>query len=259
MAGSGENRGGGRDAGDGSAGVAAATAGADCVLCPPLRFRFNQMAGLPGAGAVLDRDADFFLIPDLAPLVTGHVLLVTEAHHVCAGAFPPRLWTAARAWRDVLVPVLHATYGGSGATLLEHGPATSQGGGACIDHAHWHLLPGGGVRAVVEGEGLRGVPAVEEEAMARYAEGRSYLLVEEDGVGRIYPGERAPGQFLRWAAATALDGRPARVWRWQELFGLPGSRARFLRTLGDLRGVTGPAGGAGGGQAPDASERDSHQ
>ena len=56
----------------------------DCVLCPPLRFRFNHMVELPGAGGILCGDRDFFVVPDLAPVAEGHLLLVTTAHWTCA-------------------------------------------------------------------------------------------------------------------------------------------------------------------------------
>jgi diadenosine tetraphosphate (Ap4A) HIT family hydrolase len=211
----------------------------DCVLCPPLRFRFNHMAALPGADGILCGDRDFYVVPDLAPVAEGHLLLVTTAHWTCSGAFPAWLWRAAVRWRDHVAAIYRAAYGTEEIAVLEHGPARPQGGGSCIDHAHWHLLPGvPGVRAVVEGQGLAGIPATHEAARALLAAGRSYLLIEEAGDGRLYAAEDLPGQFLRRAAVTALDGwpepPPSTAWRWQEMFGLPGNRRRFLATLETL-------------------------
>jgi diadenosine tetraphosphate (Ap4A) HIT family hydrolase len=206
----------------------------DCVLCPPLRFRFNDMAELPGAGGILCGDRDFYVVPDLAPVVEGHLLLVTTAHWTCAGAFPERLWRAAVRWRDHIAAVYRSAYGTGDIVVLEHGPARPQGGGSCIDHAHWHLLPGApGVREVVESRGLTGAPASHGALRDLIASGRSYLLVEEGGDGRVYAAEEMPGQFLRWAAvtATAPGDESGLVWRWQEMFGLPDSRRRFLTTL----------------------------
>ncbi|GAA2090557.1 hypothetical protein [Actinomadura alba] len=209
----------------------------DCVLCPPLRFRFNHMAELPGAGGILCGDRDFFVVPDLAPVVDGHLLLVTTEHWTCSGAFPERLWRAAVRWRDHVAGVYRSAYGTEDIVVLEHGPARPQSAGSCIDHAHWHLLPGApGVRPVVEGSGLTGTRASHEALRELIASGRSYLLVEERGEGWVYPAEELPGQFLRWAAvtATAPGGPGPLVWRWQEMFGLPDSRRRFLATLRTL-------------------------
>lgn len=210
------------------------------MLCPPLRFRLNDMAELPGAAGVLCGDGDFYVIPDLAPVVEGHLLLVSSAHWICSGAFPKRLWASAVRWRDRVARLYRAAYGAGEIVVLEHGPARPQGAGSCIDHAHWHLLPGApGVRAAVEGHGLTGVPAGHDAARELLAAGRSYLLVEEGGAGRLYTPEAVPGQFLRWAAVTALgahrgagDGAGTEVvWRWQETFAEPASRGRFLATL----------------------------
>lgn len=207
--------------------------GHDCVLCPPLRFRFNAMAELPEESSVIARDGDFLLMPDIAPLVEGHVLLVTRDHHVSAGAFGPRMWRGALRWRDRVADLYRRAYGDGALLLFEHGPATSQGGGACIDHAHWHFLPGvSGVRTVVEERGRPGAPAdrdVLHEALRDLLRaGRSYLLIEEDGAATVHPGDGVRSQFLRWAVTASQRDL---TWRWQESFGLPASRRRFLRTL----------------------------
>lgn len=237
--------------------------GRECVLCPPLRFRINAMADLPGEASVLARDRDFLLTPDVAPLADGHLLLVTREHRQCAGDFDERLWDRALRWRDRVARLYLHAYGTGELLLFEHGPALSQGGGACIDHAHWHFLPGApGVRAVVEEQGLPGAPAGHAALRARFRTGRSYLLIEERGTATVHPGDGVRGQFLRWAVAAALDGGPERetalaggTWRWQQTFGLPDSRRRFLRTLRALRRAV----SALDGPSPRDQRDDSHQ
>ncbi|TDC57622.1 HIT domain-containing protein [Actinomadura sp. KC345] len=228
--------------------------GPECVLCPPLRFRFNAMAGLPGETGVIARDAAFLLMPDVAPLAEGHVLLVTREHHQCAGAFGRAMWERAMSWRDRVARLYREAYGDGALLLFEHGPASAQGGGACIDHAHWHLLPGThGVRAVVEQQGLPGAPAGHTALRAYFRTGRSYLLIEEDGVATVHPGDGVRSQFLRWAVTA---GAGDETWRWQETFGLPGSRRRFLRTLRALRAAVGPEAEAvpRGGHVPESHQ-----
>ncbi|MFG2090767.1 MULTISPECIES: HIT family protein [unclassified Spirillospora] len=228
--------------------------GHECVLCPPLRFRFNGMAGLPGESGVVARDGDFLLMPDVAPLTEGHVLLVTLEHHRCAGAFGRDMWERALSWRDRVARLYGAVYGSDELLLFEHGPARPQSGGACIDHAHWHLLPGThGVRTVVEAQGHPGAPADHAALRAYLRTGRSYLLIEEDGIATVHPGDGVPSQFLRWAVTAA--GRDE-TWRWQETFGLPGSRRRFLRTLQALRAAMAAL---GEGVPEDGHGPDSHQ
>jgi diadenosine tetraphosphate (Ap4A) HIT family hydrolase len=189
---------------------------------------------------VLAADRDFFLMPDLAPLSDGHLLLVTARHHACAGAFDARLWARARRWRDRVVRLYREAYGTGGLLLFEHGPGTEQGGGACIDHAHWHLLPTEArLRAVVEEHGLPGSPASLAALRGFHRARRSYVLIEEGGRGTVHPSDGVPSQFLRWAATVALERHEGRQadgpWRWQETFASPGSRTSFLRTLEILR------------------------
>ena len=222
----------------------------ECVLCPPLRFRFNGMAGLPGESGVIAADRDFLLVPDVAPLADGHVLLMTRDHYQSAGEFDRGMWEAALRWRDRVARLYRTAYGGGELLLFEHGPASPQGGGACIDHAHWHLMPGTpGIRAGVEGRGRPGTPARRAALRAYVRGGRSYLLIEEGGVMTVHPGDGVESQFLRWAVTAA---GPDAAWRWQETFGLPGSRRRFLRTLTALRAAA--AAPTGGDQPPDSHQ-----
>jgi diadenosine tetraphosphate (Ap4A) HIT family hydrolase len=225
----------GPDAGTGAGGDA------DCVFCPELRFWFNHTAELPGAAGVLWGDEDVFVICDLAPLADGHLLIVTTGHHTCSGACPERLWPALAAARERVAGLYQQVYG-CGLLVFEHGPATPHAAGACIDHAHLHCLPARvRIRPVVETAGLRGERAGPEQLRALHAQGVSYLYVEEDGAGWAYRAERLRGQFLRWAATEALHAAhpgspghraaPPAGWRWQEAFGTPESRRRYLETL----------------------------
>ncbi|WP_158581727.1 HIT family protein [Actinomadura spongiicola] len=178
------------------------------------------------------------MIPDLAPLVEGHVLLVTREHHQCAAMFGPEMWVRARRWRHRVARLYHRAYGTDELLLFEHGPARPQGGGACIDHAHWHFIPGThDLRALVEAHGHRGARADHGALRAHLRTGRSYLLIEEDGVATVHPGDGVRSQFLRWAVTAT---RQDETWRWQETFGLPESRRRFFRTLQALRAATAP-------------------
>ncbi|QXJ20073.1 hypothetical protein AGRA3207_000719 [Actinomadura graeca] len=221
------------------------------------------MADLPGEASVLASDTGFFLMPDVAPLVSGHLLLVTWHHHQCAGAFGHEMWEQARRWRDRVSRLYETAYGSGELLLFEHGPADSQGGGACIDHTHWHFLPGTpGVRAVLEKGGRPGTPAGHATLRAYLRTGRSYLLVEEEGRVTVHPGDGVRSQFLRWAVTAAGPGEP---WRWQETFGLPESKRRFLRTVQAMRGAiagerhAARAGGGAAGGRRDGQRRDSHQ
>lgn len=206
----------------------------DCVFCPGLRFELNRLADLPTG--LLWANRDVFVIVDVAPLAEGHVLVVAVDHYPCGGACPAAVWQRAVEARRSVDRIYRTAYG-RGATFFEHGPARSQGAGSCIDHAHWHCLPAGfDVRGVVEGYGLRGTRVTRPHLTRYFHTGASYLYLEQDGQSWAYLADELPNQFLRWATTTALEG-PGPVWRWQEMYGLPEYRNRFLATRATMRSM----------------------
>ena len=92
---------------------------------------------------VVDESRNFVTIASLGALVPGYVLIVPRVHVFSMASLDAPLRAelyqyeqkmhgrVARRWRR--------------ATLFEHGSCAKPGTatGACISHAHWHLLPGG--------------------------------------------------------------------------------------------------------------------
>ncbi|WP_378616137.1 HIT family protein [Nonomuraea cavernae] len=205
------------------------TGDTECVFCARYRFRLNEDAGLPGAAGVLWGDDDVWCAPDLAPLRPGHLLLVSTAHYPCYGACPTGVLGRLAKHKELVTRLLTRVYG-LPVTFFEHGPATSQGAGACIDHAHLHCVPGvATVRARVEAEGLSGHALGRAGPADFYRRGTSYLYVEDAEGPSAYPCTTPlPTQFLRKAAAELGP------WRWQESYGTLATRERFLLTLRGL-------------------------
>lgn len=199
----------------------------DCVFCGRFRFRMNQDAGVPGAAALLWGDEFLWCAPDLAPLTEGHLLLVSTRHFPCFGACPPGLAREVARRKREVTRWLEAVYGRP-VTVFEHGPAGPHGAGSCIDHAHLHFLPGAGpVRAGIEREALSGASAGPAEL---FRSGVSYLYLEDAEGTTTYPCPGSlPTQFLRMCAAP-----PGERWRWQDIYGLPETRERFMATLRKL-------------------------
>jgi diadenosine tetraphosphate (Ap4A) HIT family hydrolase len=213
---------------------------ADCLLCPRLRFWFNEMADLPGPETVLWKDSDAYIAPDLAPVAEGHLLVVTDRHYECVGACPPELWGSVLAATDRVAAMYRAVYG-TPAVFFEHGPARPGAAGSCIDHTHLHCLPAtAALRPALDSAGLTGEPATFDTLKALWDAGESYLYLDEAGSQVAYRAEELPSQFLRRAAGRVFGPEgPASPWRWQECCGAQASRRRFLRTVERL----GPAPG----------------
>jgi len=88
---------------------------------------------------ILHETDRFVVMPDISPLVPGHVMIVPRAHILCYGAVEA-------AARDELSGIVNATrtilgehYGPS--VLLEHGTSSLEPVADHVTHAHLHVVP----------------------------------------------------------------------------------------------------------------------
>jgi diadenosine tetraphosphate (Ap4A) HIT family hydrolase len=196
-----------------------------CVFCPDLRFRMNHIAGLPGAGSVLWTDRLLFTALDLAPVARGHLLVVTAEHHLSfaeAGAAYDDALTRAK---DHVTSLFERVYR-SPAIFLEHGPARSDGGGNCVDHAHLHCVPlrcAGDIATQLESK-ISSVHVLDRPPSAPHP----YLYVETNDKRTFYFDTTGISQLFRQAI---LSPRP---YRWQQIFATADSMRLFSLTLSDL-------------------------
>jgi diadenosine tetraphosphate (Ap4A) HIT family hydrolase len=121
---------------------------AQCSICLELsQPERTVVAAVDGSrGRVLASAADWVLMPSLGPLHKHHLLLLPRSHYR----------SIAYAWRKldresfaVLLALAHTELDTAPALVFEHGEPEIGGSraGACIDHAHLHILPGmGGAR-----------------------------------------------------------------------------------------------------------------
>jgi ubiquinone/menaquinone biosynthesis C-methylase UbiE/diadenosine tetraphosphate (Ap4A) HIT family hydrolase len=202
-----------------------------CLFCRDRRFETRRKLGHPGSGSILWGDDDLFVIPDIAPLMEGHLLMVTTGHHICVGSCPQALISKVRRAQQVVRRVFRDAYN-SPTLFLEHGPARSKEAGACIEHAHWHCLPASlSPRPAIE-RFARGEAASVDSLCRFYEEGRSYLYVEESpDHGWVYPVDLIPCQFFRQTVVSLAGGTD---WRWQTSCGDPVTQHRYRHTLKNL-------------------------
>jgi diadenosine tetraphosphate (Ap4A) HIT family hydrolase len=206
----------------------------DCRLCPEERFSYSRLAGLPTFSSILWGDEHLYVIPDLAPLVEGHLLLVSSRHYINYGASPVQLGRRIAKQQKRLVSLFRSAFDRP-TLFLEHGPAFRGRAGSCIDHAHLHCLPIDssqfldGLVAVL-GRGMRAsLPTIRRLHRAR----KSYAFVQPGAEpGRVYEAEVLPQQFFRQAVVNVHGGRD---WRWQDTFRTESSIRSYLRTTQVLR------------------------
>lgn len=143
---------------------------------------------------------------DLSPLVTGHLLLVSNRHYLSFGEV---LSDHANEVGEVLAhvfPRYASTFGDP--VVLEHGSSLAMDASSCVTHAHLHLLPLrlDAVHDVMKGDGLsvRELPAM--AGLCLFGDqGLPYFYCGNRDVHRACGvSRRMPRQYLRSVAGRLL-------------------------------------------------------
>ncbi|MEV5412692.1 hypothetical protein AB0K60_28145 [Thermopolyspora sp. NPDC052614] len=203
----------------------------DCAFCPELRFRLNGLELLPGATGVLWGDADFFVMPDLAPVAEGHLLVVTVRHELAMAAGGVEALNRLDRHLQRIDRLFRMAYGVQ-AMFFEHGPHRPGTAGSCIDHAHVHALPARvSLLRAVRRSGMQMAPISLATLSTRYLSGDSYLFVQEGSIRAFHPTAEMPSQLMRRVYTETTGGRE---WRWQRMYMTDENRARVFSTLNTL-------------------------
>lgn len=175
----------------------------ECVICAELAgkgdtdFHRRTHAAIPSR--ILGEAHGFVFLPDVAPIVPGHLLIVTAAHAVAMSALESealrqldRVMCAAR-------KVLMASYKRP-IVFFEHGALDEfDRAGCCVYHAHMHALPAA-VDVTAALEKLYNSARLERlEELQRYSSKRfPYLFFQRaDGERFGYAPVRAVPQIIR--------------------------------------------------------------
>jgi diadenosine tetraphosphate (Ap4A) HIT family hydrolase len=115
-----------------------------CLLCDefhhtaPLSVKLG-LCSVPRANLLLESE-NFVLLPDISPLVPGHSLLVPREHYPSFAQIPGSRIQELRNFKDECVAFISEHH--AEPLLFEHGSGPLEPrSGACIHHAHIHLLP----------------------------------------------------------------------------------------------------------------------
>lgn len=147
----------------------------DCEFCaPPAAYPGSPLRLV--ANRIIGAHGEMLLVADHAPMTLGHLLLIPQDHHTGMASFvalkpcaSATLYTFTRWYRRAF----------GKCSVIEHGTgAVASVAGACIDHAHWHLLPfGDELTPIVDGDYGRFMKRITsmEQFASDYAE-TDYLL-----------------------------------------------------------------------------------
>ena len=197
---------------------------ASCRFCPELagEIRSSEFHSITEKRMPVRyvRETDNFVVfPALGQIRPGHVLLTTKRHWLSMAQIVPTLF-------DELEGLLAATKARlmhafqADVLVYEHGQMSSENQcGACVDHAHVHIVPctapaDEAVRARLREAHPEREFALLEELPAQAASGQGYLMLQDTrGHRYYYDAPTVPSQYLRRIACDAM-GLPHR-WDWR--------------------------------------------
>ena len=157
----------------------------------------------------------FAVLADLAPLCTGHVLVVSRSYFPSFRALPPAWWPELEQLLARLDYALSLAFGTP--LVLAHGSSSRLQSSPCVSHAHLHLLPA----EVDLAPDLRRRGFVPQtigslrELNALSARDHAYVCWGGVGgaieVAEVESGDGIPRQYLRRELAAALGSEG---WDW---------------------------------------------
>lgn len=175
--------------------------------------------------------ANFTVVPSLGHLVPGWLLIIPRFHYTSLGALSPDLLREFLILKTESESLLNSIYGP--VVKFEHGSCSHVKAGACIDHAHMHLVPtaedfGSHLAHRFSGKRLTDIGRISSKCASQ-----PYLLYENAmGVATVYETPLLPSQFMRMLIAQRL-GVPER-YDWRKYHGVDELRM-FCRDLESLR------------------------
>ncbi|MDE5946354.1 MAG: HIT domain-containing protein [Oscillospiraceae bacterium] len=198
-----------------------------CVFCPKYRFQNNFKVGFTLSESLIYEDEYIFVTPDLAPLVSGHLLIVSQKHYNSFSSAPIEVKKALKKAMEHI----YKSLGCQDITWFEHGAVFPGKGGASIDHAHLHVLPCNlSVQKAVEYDNK--YFQKEEfsiETFNSLANKQPYLWIGNGlDSSNIYFVNYLPSQYLR-NIIMQLQG--SNVYNWKNSFMEEESKEKYRETL----------------------------
>lgn len=148
------------------------------------------------------------LLPALGMLTPGYFLVTAEQHVLSMADLQPGALMALDQWLRGLMPSLTAEFGRY--LVFEHGSCVSGGAGACVDHAHLHLIPLA-ARLIPDLLVAARWHSLDEYTDVHAHAGTSYAYLGWDGAHRVLVDPKFGSQWIRRQVAAALG---TDAWDW---------------------------------------------
>ncbi|MBD0372288.1 MAG: HIT family protein [Pyrinomonadaceae bacterium] len=209
-----------------------------CSLCGELQGTSAplHMLLMPDAGEsrVLWKTPNWVVIPTIGPLTPGHLMLVPRTHHYSILSCPEDTLDECQKLLGACAEMLRMIYG-LDVLVFEHGATAQQHKvcGACIDHAHLHVVPGPrSFIAAAKDKLFEWESGATLRELSNKVYGSPYMLVGQlspDDLWVRQCAEAVPSQLLRRILALELGCEGKWDWRKQP------NTSVFLQTIKDWR------------------------
>lgn len=203
--------------------------GKGCLFCFPDRFSLNKDLHLPAQESILWEDENIYVVPDLFPLVVGHMLVISKNHY---NSFANAPISTINCVKSALQYLLNHVFCGQNVAIFEHGSITENSAGASISHAHLHVVPiNFDLKEEINKSPLITCPPQSwalDDLHVLSIKRQPYIFFQSNFESSIiYKVDNLPSQFLRKIIADKLGNR----YDWKKGMGGQVFIKRFLETI----------------------------
>jgi diadenosine tetraphosphate (Ap4A) HIT family hydrolase len=201
----------------------------DCYFCDGL-FQLNKRIGLASEDSIIYQDDNVLITPDIAPVAEGHFLIITKTHWNSFANVDDNTYYSLERAKEYLK---RTVFKGKRILFFEHGAVKENTAGACIDHAHMHVIPisfdidiDKYIRTFVS---VERIIANKRNIQQCVKDEQPYVFYEIDGDGQwYYPVDVLPHQFFRMMVSYRFS---VNNFRWGEQYKTEESKELFRNTL----------------------------
>lgn len=198
-----------------------------CKFCDDI-FKLNRECKLPEKDSILYEDEYIYVLPDICPLVTGHILIISKEHFDSYANASAAVINAVNNFLNY-----YRTYiGYREFTIFEHGSVIHNEGGTSVEHAHIHVIPIKLNMQFVLNEVIGDSEKIYLKELHKFSITNSSYLYFQLGTeekGYAYKVGKIKSQFLREVVNQML--KQDNLYDWKTGYSSIDSKCRFYKTL----------------------------
>jgi diadenosine tetraphosphate (Ap4A) HIT family hydrolase len=188
----------------------------DCPFCRELQGgELPDFCDANIDSRILHETDRFVVIPDISPLIPGHVMIVPKAHILCFGAVDDTARDEFSCIVNATRTILREYYGPS--VLLEHGTSSLDPVADHVTHAHLHVVPAAiDIRDSLRNFNTTTIASISD--LSHWAARDAEYIYFESCAGERFVADRIVGikrLFFRREIARQI-GIPDPLWDWRQ-------------------------------------------